>query len=656
MRRPTSALAAAFLGTALAATSVSAQQQVPSLLGDNPAPASPSGALTPATTAPPANEASRPPSAGIAPEAGQAPPLSTAVNPARTARTLVRNGWDFITYQEYDRALVFFKEADSRKAELTNAERTRLKQGIAKAQQAIRAAAQGVKTGPAYALSAKKAAGRPPAAKLSDEPLHDVDAMASASRMKNINNAIPTALQAALHEKDMVELPPLADDRPRADDQLSRASGDNEPPAVTAAPSGRPPTLVPDPSAELLPEPVAARLTANDLPTPAATPEMPPLPALPVLPPPSDLIAPEPAAPETSAALPELPPSVPLAGLQPEPRTPEPEMAAAAPVMTESPAPLQEPSAGLTPAPGAESLPPLPASIDDAPAPEAPGTPSPIEPTPSANPSASEVPSASASASAPAAAENPIEAPVDTRNTSRGVFGRDTLIPERRTLPSHSSLTPELQREVEEVARKQEEDSRRDRASQPPAGVPEEEPLPGLPGTSITTKLEISRAPSSTEARPIKAIPVPEEFVPLPKREWNPNRKFWAAAATCHMPLYFQDASLERYGYSMEQRIGPVGRFFSYPIDDPRQSKQRNQLLQPFSSLGLFAIQIAFLPYNLIMDPPWEAEYDLGYYRPGDRVPTDVFYLPLTGVGPPLHGRNYGKARPRAASLPASRW
>ncbi len=41
------------------------------------------------------------------------------------------------------------------------------------------------------------------------------------------------------------------------------------------------------------------------------------------------------------------------------------------------------------------------------------------------------------------------------------------------------------------------------------------------------------------------------------------------------------------------------------------------------------------------MDPPWEAEYDLGYWRPGDRVPTDMYYLPLTGVGPPLRGRNY---------------
>src|SRR5262249_11267063 len=61
-----------------------------------------------------------------------------------------------------------------------------------------------------------------------------------------------------------------------------------------------------------------------------------------------------------------------------------------------------------------------------------------------------------------------------------------------------------------------------------------------------------------------------------------------------------------------------------------------------FFSIGLFAAQVALLPYNMFMDPPWEAEYDLGYYRPGDKVPTDVYYLPLTGVGPPLHGSNYG--------------
>ena len=44
---------------------------------------------------------------------------------------------------------------------------------------------------------------------------------------------------------------------------------------------------------------------------------------------------------------------------------------------------------------------------------------------------------------------------------------------------------------------------------------------------------------------------------------------------------------------------------------------------------------------KLIVDPPWEAEYDLGYYRPGDRIPEDSVYWPFHGIGPPLRGMKY---------------
>jgi len=213
----------------------------------------------------------------------------------------------------------------------------------------------------------------------------------------------------------------------------------------------------------------------------------------------------------------------------------------------------------------------------------------------------------------------------------------DSLLPKPPDTLPVSTLSPELRRQVEMIAQREEELLQR---GGPPTGQP-----PGSQSTANTaapsTRLEISRAPSPTEARPIRAIPVPEEFVPLPPRSWSPNRKYFAAAATCHMPLYFQDASLERYGHNTEQFFGPLGRFMTYPVDDPTQSNQRNQILQPMFSIGLFAAQIALLPYNLIMDPPWESEYDLGYYRPGDLVPTDMYYLPLHGVGPPLRGKNY---------------
>ncbi len=166
---------------------------------------------------------------------------------------------------------------------------------------------------------------------------------------------------------------------------------------------------------------------------------------------------------------------------------------------------------------------------------------------------------------------------------------------------------------------------------------PMEPPAP----TQGSPRLELPRAPSPTEARPLRSIPVPEEFVPLGKREWNPNRKYWAAAGTCHMILYFQDPVLERYGQGVEQALGPIGRYFSYPLDDPKQSNQRNQILQPFYSIGKLCFQVGTLPYKLVVDPPWEAEYDLGYYRPGDRIPPDTIMITPYGVGPPLKGRQY---------------
>ena len=166
--------------------------------------------------------------------------------------------------------------------------------------------------------------------------------------------------------------------------------------------------------------------------------------------------------------------------------------------------------------------------------------------------------------------------------------------------------------------------------SQPPsAGRPDDGPArEGSTSNLQSQTYDISRAPSPAEARPIKAIPVPEDWVPLAARNWSPQRKYFAAAATCHLPLYFQDAALERYGHPVEQFVGPVGRFLSYPVDDPKQSTQRNQILQPFFSAGLMALQIAAWPYNAIMDPPWEAQYDLGYYRPGDMVPIGYLLAP----------------------------
>ena len=252
---------------------------------------------------------------------------------------------------------------------------------------------------------------------------------------------------------------------------------------------------------------------------------------------------------------------------------------------------------------------------------------SPVATQPLTNDASVAVGSKEDSSSVPPAIENPPTLP-----------GRsDTLIPSRPN-PA-STLHPELKREVERIVRQQEDDLRRRQQVQAQPSNRTRDTISS--DLRNQTQLDISRAPSPAEARPIKAIPVPEDWVPLPPRTWVAQRKYWAAAATCHLPLYFQDPVLERYGHSVEQFLGPVGRYLTYPLDDPTQSTQRNQILQPFFSAGLFAFQIAALPYNVIVDPPWEAQYDLGYYRPGDNVPTDTYWLPLHGYGPPLRGSNY---------------
>ena len=187
------------------------------------------------------------------------------------------------------------------------------------------------------------------------------------------------------------------------------------------------------------------------------------------------------------------------------------------------------------------------------------------------------------------------------------------------------------------IVRKQEDELRRRQQAQVPVSARDTI----VSDLRAQTQLDISRPPpAQPRLAQSKRSLCPKIGSHCP-RTWVAQRKYWAAAATCHLPLYFQDPVLERYGHSVEQFAGPIGRYLTYPLDDPTQSTQRNQILQPFFSAGLFAFQIAALPYNLIMDPPWEAQYDLGYYRPGDNIPTDTYWLPLHGYGPPLRGSNY---------------
>jgi hypothetical protein len=557
---------------------------------------------------------------------------------ARGARHLLRNGWDYISYQEYERALAYFREAETRKFELSEPELLSLRQGIARAQQGMREATNAPTR--SYARSGNRRPGG--------------FALARPAPGANAGPTTPEPIQLA--SGGSVAGAPVT------------AGGTSPAPANAPMPASQPAPTTPAPAAPdldpvaLPPMPGAPAQGNGSLPPPQ--PEVPALPPAPSIePPPVPDGNNEPAAPQPSATpAPAAPPTLNLETvpplpdeLNPKPAQAEPTRESAArpastaeptarPAETAAPPPLPDAAPTPDPTPTAsqakDSLPdPSPAL---APVPALVTEPAITRPEPMTLPPSDPVGRPAEPAELPAAPTRPAPAPADAPRaepTPRPASARpsDSFIPDRSEVTG-STLAPELQREVERIAQRQEEEMRR--GTQTPTA-------PNMPNAAVasptapSTRLEITRAPSPTEARPIRAIPVPEEFVPLAPRDWAPNRKYWAAAATCHMPLYFQDAALERYGHSTEQFFGPIGRCLSYPVDDPRQSNQRNQLAQPFLSAGLFVAQIALWPYNLIMDPPWEAEYDLGYYRPGDRVPTDVYYLPLTGVGPPLQGRRY---------------
>ena len=66
-------------------------------------------------------------------------PGDAAMLRSRSARTVLRNGIDYIKYQQYEKALVYLREAERRKDQLNPAEVTSLRQGIEAAQEGLRA-------------------------------------------------------------------------------------------------------------------------------------------------------------------------------------------------------------------------------------------------------------------------------------------------------------------------------------------------------------------------------------------------------------------------------------------------------------------------------------------------------------------------------------
>ncbi len=79
----------------------------------------------------------------------------------------------------------------------------------------------------------------------------------------------------------------------------------------------------------------------------------------------------------------------------------------------------------------------------------------------------------------------------------------------------------------------------------------------------------------------------------------------WEASNLYHHPLYFEDPQLERYGHT------------------------HGHCVQPFVSGGRFVTQLMGLPYQMTLHPLCSKRYTLGWYRPGECAPKQIYQIPL---------------------------
>jgi len=89
-------------------------------------------------------------------------------------------------------------------------------------------------------------------------------------------------------------------------------------------------------------------------------------------------------------------------------------------------------------------------------------------------------------------------------------------------------------------------------------------------------------------------------------RCWGTSTFAWEATCLCHRPLYFEEASLERYGYGC------------------------CECMQPAASAAHFFGTIPALPYCLAVDCPGDCNYTLGHYRPGSCAPKRYMWPPCS--------------------------
>lgn len=105
-------------------------------------------------------------------------------------------------------------------------------------------------------------------------------------------------------------------------------------------------------------------------------------------------------------------------------------------------------------------------------------------------------------------------------------------------------------------------------------------------------------------------------------RPWLWQEVEWEAAATRHLPLYFEEPMLERLGYTH----GWGRETCDYCATDCDRKKA--EAFQPFVSAAAFFGRVPILPYQMGVDLPWEPIYTLGEPLPGSPAPYEKRRIP----------------------------
>ena len=235
------------------------------------------------------------------------------------------------------------------------------------------------------------------------------------------------------------------------------------------------------------------------------------------------------------------------------------------------------------------------------------------------------------------AAASPAAATLGNDGQMSGGSPLDSFFTQRPTPPS--TLRPELQRQVEEIARRQEDDLRRQTQNPPQPSAPMRDT--STSDLRAQTQLDMAALPARLKLGRSRQFPFPKTG----SRFLNATGRLNASTGLPRRPVTCRSTSRILSWNGMDiASSSSSGHLAAISVTRSTTRLSRTSGISSYSRSFPSGYSASRYWPGLITSswiPLGKAQYDLGYYRPGDNIPTDTYWLPLHGYGPPLHGSRY---------------